>query len=211
MNRPFVIIGGSGHALVVLDLLEAVGAAICAYCAPDRTTHLPDSLEWIRADEDVLALDPDSVHLACGVGSTGAPGIRRAIFERFTAAGFRFPALAHPSATVSARALVADGAQVMMGACVQPGARIGRNVLVNTGARIDHDCRLGDHSHVAPGAILAGSVTLGEGVHVGAGAIVIQNRGIGAGAIVGAGACVVTDVEPGALVKGVPARHAARN
>lgn len=210
MNRPFVIIGGGGHALVVLDVLESMGLRVQAYCAPDRSGHLPADLDWIRSDDDLLALDPATVALACGIGSTGGRDPRRAIFERFAGAGFAFPVLRHASAIISPRAELADGAQVMMGACVQPGTRVGRNVIINTGARVDHDCRLGDHSHVAPGAVLAGAVTLEDGVHVGAGATIIQSIIVGRGSVIGAGACVVADVEAHVLTMGVPARSATR-
>ncbi|HLO75981.1 MAG TPA: acetyltransferase [Magnetospirillum sp.] len=207
MSLPFIILGGGGHALVVLDVLESMGASVRGYCDPQQSRHLPATLEWIGNDDDLLALGPQAAVLACGIGSTGSAKVRRAVFERFSAAGFGFPALRHASATVSPRAQLGDGTVVMMGACVQPGARIGKNVIVNTGSRIDHDCVVGDHSHVAPGATLAGAVTLGEGVHVGAGATVIQNKSVGIGAVVGAGACVVGDVPGGALVIGVPARE----
>ena len=47
---------------------------------------------------------------------------------------------------------------------------------------------------------------LEDNVTIGTGACVLQGIRVGAGAIVGAGAVVVRDVEPGAVVKGVPAR-----
>ncbi len=51
--------------------------------------------------------------------------------------------------------------------------------------------------------------TLGDGVVVGAGAILLGPIRVGAGATVGAGSVVVSDVEPGTVVVGVPARASA--
>jgi acetyltransferase-like isoleucine patch superfamily enzyme len=48
-----------------------------------------------------------------------------------------------------------------------------------------------------------------RGASIGSGAVILCGVRIGAGAIVGAGAVVTKDVEPGAIVAGVPARAAA--
>jgi len=49
-------------------------------------------------------------------------------------------------------------------------------------------------------------VTVAEDVTIGSGAVILGGVTIGAGALIGAGAVVTADVEPGATVKGVPAR-----
>jgi UDP-2-acetamido-3-amino-2,3-dideoxy-glucuronate N-acetyltransferase len=49
-----------------------------------------------------------------------------------------------------------------------------------------------------------------RGVSIGSGAVVLGGVRIGANALVGAGAVVTADVAAGAIVKGVPARLAAR-
>lgn len=51
-----------------------------------------------------------------------------------------------------------------------------------------------------------GHVTLGHDVWVGHGAIVLPGVSVGTGAVIGAGAVVTRDVEPYAMVAGVPAR-----
>ncbi|MGH7634357.1 MAG: acetyltransferase, partial [Gemmatimonadaceae bacterium] len=78
--------------------------------------------------------------------------------------------------------------------------------IVNTAASVDHDCDLADGVHVACGAHLAGHVRVGRGAWIGIGAVVRERVTIGAGAMIGAGAVVVSDVPPGVLAFGVPAR-----
>jgi UDP-perosamine 4-acetyltransferase len=158
----------------------------------------------IGSDEDILAMKADSVELANGLGnraSRSSPGLsgRRDLFGRFAALGYAFPVISHASAVIASDVAPGEGAQVMAGAIIQPGALIGRNVLVNTRAVVEHDCRIGDHSHIAPGAVLCGGVSVGEGTHVGAGAIVLGGVNLGAGSIVAAGAVVAKDVEAGAF------------
>jgi acetyltransferase EpsM len=37
-------------------------------------------------------------------------------------------------------------------------------VIINTGSTIDHDCTIGDYSHIAPGSTLSGHVKVGPGL-----------------------------------------------
>ena len=53
-------------------------------------------------------------------------------------------------------------------------------------------------------------VVVEDRASIGSGALVLGGVRIGAGALVGAGAVVTRDVEPGAVVAGVPARVRAR-
>ena len=85
-------------------------------------------------------------------------------------------------------------AQIMAGAIIQSGTALGRDAIINTCARVDHDCRIGDHVHVAPGATLSGGVVIGAGSHIGVAAAVIQSVSIGRNCLIGAGTVVLRDV-----------------
>ena len=55
-----------------------------------------------------------------------------------------------------------------------------------------------------------GTVRIGEDVWIGANCVITPDVSIGRGAVVGAGAVVTRDVEPLAVVGGVPARVIGR-
>lgn len=95
----------------------------------------------------------------------------------------------------------------MAGAVIQPDVTIGANVLINTRASVDHDCRIGDHAHLAPGTTLCGGVCVGHTTHIGAGATVIQGVQIGNRCLIGAGSLVLRDVADGKKAYGVPAKE----
>ncbi|MFH1394797.1 MAG: serine acetyltransferase, partial [Candidatus Omnitrophota bacterium] len=95
----------------------------------------------------------------------------------------------------------AEGTFVAASATINPGTKIGKNVIVNTSSSIDHDCWIEDFVHIAPGAILCGTVTVGEGTHIGIGANIIQSIKIGKGAFISAGRIVKRDVADGTWEK----------
>ncbi|WP_337996590.1 acetyltransferase [Oleispirillum naphthae] len=208
MSAPLIVIGAGGHGRVVADLARAAGFAVAGFLDPAPTLRGAevDGLPVLGDDAYLASAAPGSVLLANGVGGAGKPEIRRAVFERFAAAGHLFPALVHPCAHTAGNVTFDPGCQVMAGATLQTGVQVGVNALVNTGAVIDHDCRIGAHAQVAPGAVLCGGVTVEDDAHVGAAACVIQCLCVGAGAMVAAGAVVIRDVPPQARVAGVPAR-----
>jgi UDP-perosamine 4-acetyltransferase len=212
MTPPVIVIGAGGHARVLIDALQRAGVPVL--CATDvdplKRGQSVLGVPIAGDDETIATHSPGTVLLAIGLGAVGKDDARRAAFERFARDGYRFATVIHPAAVVAADVTLLDGAQVMAGAVVQTGSRIGRNAIVNTGACVDHDCRVGDHAHIAPGAMLSGSVEIGDGTLVGTGACVIQSVRVGAGSIVAAGAVVVRDVPDRACVMGIPARRRQR-
>lgn len=200
--KPIILIGGGGHARVLIDALRLVGATIIGLCDPALPPSGTGPLGVpVLGDEEALARhSPESVLLVNAIGSVQSTARRRERFQALSARGYRFATVRHPSVIMGADVELGEGAQLMAGVVVQSGARIGINVLLNTRASVDHDCQIGDHVHIAPGATLSGGVTIGESTHVGAGAVVIQGVRIGKGCLIGAGAVALKDVPDGATL-----------
>jgi UDP-perosamine 4-acetyltransferase len=209
MTKPIVILGGGGHARVVIDALRCAGHVIAGVIdpKPEVAKSLPSGITWLG--KDLSQARAAEVQLAIGVGSVdvGAKNLRPILFMEAKAGGFHVLSFRHPSAIVAGDVELGEGSQVMAGAILQTGVRTGVNCIVNSGASLDHDCRLGDHVHIAPGAVLSGEVAVGDGCHLGTGAIVIQCVRIGAGAMIGAGAVVTRDVPASARIAPGPQRQ----
>jgi UDP-perosamine 4-acetyltransferase len=202
-----VILGGGGHARVVIDCLRL--ACLCEPVAIlDANASLwggnVDDIPVRGGDEQLPSLLAEGVRFfAVGLGQ----GPRAKLFKIGLEAGLQPVSAIHPRSIVSTRARVGAGTQIFAAAVVNPGANVGDNVIINTGAIIEHDCVLADHVHIASGACLAGGIHVDEGAFVGAGSTVRQGLRIGTKAVVGAGAVVTKDVSPGQTVAGVPARE----
>lgn len=205
-ERRCVILGGGGHARVLIDCLLASKEAVpVAIVDADRslwgTTLL--GVKIVGGDEKLTALRHQGVSgFAVGLGGTKDNGPRRTLFERAMALGFQPVSVRHPSSICSPSAEIGAGSVLYPRSVVNACAKLGVNVIVNTGAIVEHDCVIGDHAHISTGAVLCGTVTVGNMAHIGAGAVVRQNQKIGERAVVGAGATVVEDVRDGEKVWG---------
>jgi UDP-perosamine 4-acetyltransferase len=202
-----VVLGGGGHAVVVIDACQALGRSVAGVLDPGLEVDTAVLGAPLLGDdariEDPAFVEGHEFHL--GVAECGVRTRLAGTLQRY---GARAATLCHPAATVSAHAQLAPGCFVAAGAVVGARARLGAHALVNTGASVDHDCTVGGCTHVAPGARLCGFVRCGDGVLVGSGASVVPSCSLGDGCIVGAGAAVLKDVSAGTTVAGVPARPA---
>lgn len=211
MSLPVIILGAGGHAKVLIDSLLAGAAIIAGIVDPDPALVGAKILgiPVLGGDGVVNEFPPSEIQLVNGLGSVGLPAKRQRLFEEFKIMGYTFATVVHPSTVVASDVELGEGAQVMAGAVIQPGSRIGCNVIVNTRASVDHDCIIGDHVHIAPGVTISGGVSVGACSHIGTGATLIQGISIGSGCLIAAGAVVINNIDDGARVRGVPAREFA--
>ncbi len=192
-----ILYGGSGHAKVILDCLEARGGLVQGIF--DNNHDLKELMGVPVVGQYRPHLFPDQP-LIIAIGNNRirlqiAPMIRH-----------RFGTAIHPSAQVSRSATVGEGSVVFHNAVVQAGASVGKHCIINTAASIDHDCRLEDFVHISPNAALCGSVQVGEGTQIGTGASVIPGVRIGKWCVIGAGAVVTSNIPDFSVAVGIPAR-----
>jgi sugar O-acyltransferase (sialic acid O-acetyltransferase NeuD family) len=206
MSLPIIVLGGGGHAKVLIDALLLQLREIIGYTDPDEKRKTILCLSRLGDDKKILEYDPMKLVLVNGVGSVSSMPLRKLLYEQFRTKDYCFERVIHPSAVISTDVRLGEGVQIMAGAVVQAGSSLGANTIINTGAIVDHDCDIGSHVHIAPGVTLSGTVRIEEGVHVGTGAKIIQGLVIGAGSLVGAGSVIIKNVPPGVTVVGVPGR-----
>jgi len=212
-RRDLYVLCAGGHARVVIDILNAQGRTPRGIVDADSALHGSEILgvPVVGNDDFVLTLDPDAVMLINGLGNrpgNGSSGTapRSDLFSKFKNKGYSFFTVISDDASVSDNAKLSEGSQVITRAVVHPGSEMGVNSILNTGASLDHDCTVGDHSHIAPWAVLCGGVSVGAHCHIGARAVLVPGISVGENAVVGAGAVVIDDVRSGVTVVGNPAQ-----
>lgn len=203
MNERVVVIGGGGHAKVLVDIIEqSADIEIVGFVSTDEHEKLYGYPRL--GNDDVLPAVFDS-GVRSALVAIGDNRRRKLWIDTLRKRGFRLISAISPAAVVSKHVRVGDGIALLPGAVVNADADLGDGVIVNTNASIDHDCVVGKCVHVAPGANVAGCVRVEEGVLLGTGSSVIPGVTIGSWTIVGAGAAVVSDLPANVVAVGVPA------
>ncbi|MGK5092828.1 acetyltransferase [Deltaproteobacteria bacterium TL4] len=208
VNKKVLIIGGGGHAKVLIDALSCLHYNIVGVLDPQLSISQKIlAVPVLGGDEVLCHYSSDEVLLVNGIGSIRSTTLRQSVFEKFCAQGYHFETVIHPSAIIGLDVDIGEGTQIMAGVVIQTGGRIGVNSILNTRAVMDHDVHIGNHVHIAPGVTLSGGITIDDGVHIGTGASIIQGIHLGEGCLVAAGAVVTRDVAPKTQVRGVPAKR----
>lgn len=206
---PLLIIGSSGHAKVVIDIVEkqnkyyilglidtykAIGEEVLGY-------------QVIGIEEDILKLykQYEELHLFIAIGDNF---IRNKIVVKMASIGISFPyaILIHPSAQIGKGVEIGRGVAIMAGSIINPSSIVGDFSIINTRASIDHDCKIGEYASIAPGATLGGGVSVGQFGVISIGASVKHGVTVSDHSIIGAGAVLLNNVGANEVHIGIPAK-----
>ena len=192
----YYLLGASGHAKVVIDIL---------HCNNERIAGLFDKDETINELLGYSVINPsfieDSHNLIITIGDNS---IRKKLASQFQSNSYK--KAIHPQAVLANEVDIGEGTVIMASATINSNAKIGRHVIINTSASVDHDCEIADCVHIAPNATLCGGISIGEGTLIGAGAVVLPNVRIGQWCVIGAGSVVNIDLPDNCLAVGNPVR-----
>jgi sugar O-acyltransferase (sialic acid O-acetyltransferase NeuD family) len=204
-----VVVGCSGHARVVIDILETdkrcrIVGLLDSY-KPVETRILGYQILGTEADLPALIDGNICDSLVVAVGDNWIRGqivnqLRRLV------PNLRLITAIHPSAQIARDVLIGAGTVVMPGVVVNAGCRIGEGCILNTCSSLDHDSTMEEFSSLAPRAVTGGNVWIGAYSAVAIGAVVSHATRIGEHTVVGAGALVVKDIPRGVVAYGIPAR-----
>lgn len=205
-TEVLIVIGGGGHACVVVDAWLLAGGQVSATrvfddnvalagCVLDHGIRIQNGLDW-------AALKGVACHVAVGDNL-----VRERLLQKVITQGGRPVVLVHPKAVVAASARIGAGCFVAAGAVVSARAEVGDGAIINHGAVVDHDCVVGAGSHVAPNSTLGGGVRLGDRVLVGAGATVLPGLTVGSDTIIAAGAVLIQNASAHCTMAGIPAKR----
>lgn len=194
-----VIIGASGHAKVIADVILKYGDELFGFL--DDNTELPDTIigyPYLGTTSDYKKY-MDECSFIIGIGNNH---IRKKIAESMDVNWYT---AVHPSAQISMDTSIGEGTVVMANATINTSAHVGKHCIINTAAVIEHDNVIGDYVHISPNATLCGTVDIGDLTHIGAGATVKNNISVCGNVVVGAGGIVVSNITGEGVYIGVPA------
>ena len=197
------LIGASGHAKVVIEILENNNIEIAGLF--DKNAEIKQLFDY----KCFVEIDENKIGQSKFIVAIGNNLIRKNIVK--SNKDLTYDIAIDPSANISKRAKIKEGSVVMKGVSINSSVKIGAHCIINTNSSIDHDCILEDYVHISPNSALAGNVKVGEGTHIGTGVNIIPNLNIGKWCIIGAGAVIINDVPDYSVVVGNPGKIIKQN
>jgi sugar O-acyltransferase (sialic acid O-acetyltransferase NeuD family) len=207
-KNTIVVIGSSGHAKVVIDVIEKEGKYAIAGLI-DSLKPAGESVSGypILGNEDTLSALVAKGQVAGGIIAIGDNWKRYLVSEKIKSIlpDFKFIKGIHPSVQVGRGATIGDGSVLMAGSIVNSDAKIGNFCILNTRASLDHDSVMDDFSSLAPNAVTGGNVHIGAFSAISLGASIIHGVKVGEHSVLGAGALAVDDIPHHSVAYGTPA------
>ncbi|MCL1139593.1 NeuD/PglB/VioB family sugar acetyltransferase [Shewanella pneumatophori] len=197
-----ILIGGGGHASVLLDILLSQGKNVIAYISPQNASNMAlfKGITHHKSDEDINLYDASKVLIVNGLGHMPKNNLRSKVYTKFVNSGFKFTSVIADSAVISKYASIAGDAQILTGAIVNGGASIGRNTIINTAAIVEHDSVIKEHTHLAPNTTICGNSIIGAHCFIGSSATIIQGLEVGCHSIIGAGVTLLETVSENSFI-----------
>ncbi len=162
----------------------------------------------IGCDDDLAELYEKGYNYAfVTLGSTGDAIKRIKLFSMLEKIGFEIPNIVDSTSLISKNTNISRGIYVGKNVVINSGVSIGKGAIINTSSTVEHDCTVGEFSHIATGSVLCGAVEIGENVHIGANSVIKQQVKVGANTIIGMGSVVLHDVESSVVAYGNPCRE----
>ncbi|MCL5127867.1 MULTISPECIES: acetyltransferase [unclassified Algibacter] len=205
-----VVIGASGHASVIIDIIERqnkyiifglidsfkpVGTKLFSYEVLGTEDCIPELIKKNKIIGGIIGIgdnyDRYKMHLKI----------------ESLKVNFKYVSAVHPNAIIGKNVNIKQGTVVMPGAIANANAEIGAFCIVNTAASLGHDCYMESFSSLAPGVNVAGHVSIQKCSSIGIGSCVVGGVTIGAHTHIGAGSTVIKDVGNLKIAYGNPTKE----
>ncbi len=108
MTIPVILIGGGGHCVSAIDVVEAgnIYKIEGIVDVPERLHQKVSGYEIIGTDEDTPRLIKEYRNFILTIGHVKTPDVRIRIYQHFKAQGAKFPIIISPLAHVSKNASI---------------------------------------------------------------------------------------------------------
>lgn len=194
-EKPVVIVGGSGHARVLINCLQLIDREIIGVLDPGIAKgETIAGVPVMGGDDVLLGYSPGRIEIVNGLGVLPGRRTRWRLGDSVREKGYSCASVIHPSVIISNNVSLESGVQVMAGCVLQNGITVGYDSVINTGSSIDHDSVIDAQCWISPGVTICGEVNIGPGAYIGAGATILQKVSIKEGTLVRAGETILEDV-----------------
>lgn len=190
MNE-ILIIGKGNHAGVILDAIEPSKSIKSSYQVDE---YSPDFSELNNPNQ--LAF------IAIG---------NNEVRERISKMDFNFGLnIVHPAAVKTISHKCGKGIYFGANSFIGANSTVGNFTIINTGVILEHDCKVGEFSHLAPAVVTGGRVKIGSRTFIGMNSTIKNGVTIGNNCIIGQASNVICDIPDNTVWIGNPATYNER-
>lgn len=208
-KKNIIIIGASGHAKVIIDIIEQINKF--------NIVGLIDSFKPIDFKifkYKVIGREEDIPKLALkynfnkGIIAIGDNWTRKKMYHKIKNIypEFDYISAIHPKAIIGKHVTIGKGTVIMAGVIVNSDSKIGRFCILNTKASLGHDGNLKKFASLAPNSTVGGNVKIGTCTAICIGTNILQNIIIGKYTIIGAASLVNRNIPDYKMAYGSPAK-----
>ena len=206
--RPIILIGGGGHCISCIDIVEQTGLyqIIGILDLPEKLGQKVLNYSIIGNENELERFLPVCSDFLITVGQIKSSELREIIFHKVIEAGGNLPVIISPFAFVSPNARIDEGSVIMHHALVNSGATVGKGCILNTKSLIEHEAEIGNFCHISTAAVINGQAKVGDFCFIGSNTVVSNNTYITANTVIAAGSQVLRNIETSGTFIGQPLR-----
>lgn len=208
MKEKIIIIGGGGHAKVLISIIKKIKKySIIGYT--DTTNNgIILGIKYLGNDKilkKIIDTNP-GCNAIVGIGQTTINNKRKLLFNKIKKMGFKIPTIISPQAIINENVNIGNGTVVFDGVIINSGSKISKNCILNTRSLIEHDCLIANNVFIGPNTILSGNVKINSNSFIGTNATIIQNISIPSNCLIGAGSVIINSIKKSGVYVGNPAK-----
>ncbi len=204
-----VLFGGGLHANVCIDIFLKEGKYHIIGIIDSKAEIGSNMFGYpvIGRQENIVELTK-TYNISAGFVSVGDNYARKHVRDVIISLipDFKFVNAIHPSVSIGRNVKLGVGIVMMAGVIVNTESVVEDFCILNTGAQLEHNCFMGEFSHLSAGSITGGKVRIGRFSAITLGVIILDRVTIGENTVVGSGAVVLKDLPDNVLAYGNPAK-----
>ncbi len=209
MEKPVIILGGSGIARAAGELFRSHDIVVFCYLDDDEKLHGTeiDEIPVLgRTDDDGFL---KYIGKKCeAFVATDDTKLKKSLVNLLNERRKVMPVNASHKASVLASSMsMGHGNYISSGVHVGSGTTLGNHGIFHTGSIIESGVTIGDYVQVGTRSVINSDCKIEDEVFIGSGAVVVAGVTIGKGARIGAGSVVINNVASGKTVFGNPAKE----
>ena len=183
-----VLIGGGGHCVSVIDIIENGNEFnILGILESNIIENNILGYKILGGDNLIPELVNENTYFLITVGQIKSYSIRKKISKILIENKAKLAIVISSLAYVSRHANIEEGSVIMNHAVVNAKSKIGKNCIINTMSNMEHGVLIGDFCHISTCAVVNGESVIGNGTFIGSNATISNNISIKENSIISAG------------------------